>query len=125
MQEDQELRGVEPFTTNQPGLVPPLVTTSFIVQDEGNVNPRFMRSTMYSVPCALDMMKQVCTLDSLEYIMLTSDFVVLLVTDVLICLFIHLYIFYFISGRYTFQSGNHAICNISFRGGTSSCRQHR
>lgn len=60
MREDQELRGAEPFTTNQPGLVPPLVTTSFIVQDEGNVNPRFMRSTMYSVPCAIDMMKQVC-----------------------------------------------------------------
>lgn len=59
MQEDQELRSAEPFVTNQPGLVPPLVTTSFIVQDEGNANPRFIRSTMYSIPCATDMMKQV------------------------------------------------------------------
>lgn len=59
MKEDQELRSNEPFVTNQPGLVPPMVTTNFIVEDEGNANPRFMRSTMYNVPCNMDMMKQV------------------------------------------------------------------
>lgn len=60
MKEDEELRGGETFLTNQPGLVPPLVTTNFTVEDEGNCSPRFIRSTMYSVPCTIDMMKQVC-----------------------------------------------------------------
>lgn len=31
------------FVTNQPGLVPPLVTTKFITQEEGNSNPRYLR----------------------------------------------------------------------------------
>lgn len=68
MQEDQVQRGTDPFITNQPGMAPPLVTTSFTVQDEGNANPRFMRSTMYSVPCAIDMMKQVCKRCFVHYI---------------------------------------------------------
>lgn len=59
MIEDQELRGNEPFITNQIGSTPPLVTTNFIVEDEGNANPRYIRSTMYSIPCSIDMMKQV------------------------------------------------------------------
>lgn len=32
-----------PFVTNQPGLVPPLVTTKSITQDQGNSAPSFMR----------------------------------------------------------------------------------
>ncbi|XP_061196580.1 protein transport protein Sec24C-like isoform X2 [Saccostrea echinata] len=39
------------------GAVPPSVTTNFTVQDQGNCNPRFMRSTMYNVPCTSDMLK--------------------------------------------------------------------
>lgn len=38
------------FVTNQKGLVPPLVTTDFVVQDQGNASPRYIRSTMYNVP---------------------------------------------------------------------------
>lgn len=54
MQDDQATRsGV--FVTNQKGLVPPLVSTKFVVQDQGNASPRYIRSTMYNVPIS-----QVC-----------------------------------------------------------------
>lgn len=46
------------FSTLQIGQVPPLVTTQFITQDQGNSSPRFIRSTMYSIPATTDMMKQ-------------------------------------------------------------------
>lgn len=32
-----------PFVTNQAGLLPPLVTTKYVVQDQGNSSPRFVR----------------------------------------------------------------------------------
>lgn len=48
-----------PFVTGQPGLVPPLVTTKYVTQDQGNSGPRFMRSTMYSVPTTSEVTKQV------------------------------------------------------------------
>lgn len=55
--DDQKTRsGI--FYTNQKGLVPPLVSTNFITQDQGNAGPRFIRSTMYNVPTTADMMKQ-------------------------------------------------------------------
>jgi hypothetical protein len=58
MQDDQSSRsGI--FYTNQKGLVPPLVTTNFITQDQGNASPRYIRSSMYNVPATIDMMKQV------------------------------------------------------------------
>ncbi|KAG8040338.1 hypothetical protein G9C98_000909 [Cotesia typhae] len=57
MQEDQKSRGGT-FITNQKGLAPPFVTTKFIVQDQGNASPRFIRSTIYTVPTTTDMMKQ-------------------------------------------------------------------
>lgn len=58
MQDDQHNRsGI--FFTNQKGLVPPLVTTNFITQDQGNASPRYIRSSMYNVPATIDMMKQV------------------------------------------------------------------
>jgi protein transport protein SEC24 len=58
MQDDQNKRsGI--FYTNQKGLVPPLVTTNFITQDQGNASPRYIRSSMYSVPATIEMMKQV------------------------------------------------------------------
>lgn len=56
MSENQRAAGGV-FTTNQVGLVPPLVTTKFITQDQGNSGPRFIRSSMYSVPATTDMMK--------------------------------------------------------------------
>lgn len=45
------------FTTAVKGTVPPLVTTQFITQDQGNCNPAFLRSTMYNVPYTSDMLK--------------------------------------------------------------------
>ena len=57
MQDDQNMRGGV-FITNQRGLVPPLVTTKFITQDQGNASPRYMRSTMYTVPTTADIIKQ-------------------------------------------------------------------
>lgn len=56
------------FVTNQPGLVPPLVTTNFVVQDQGNSSPRFMRSTMYSVP--ISQVQKIEFLNSLMIIIL-------------------------------------------------------
>ncbi|XP_017888499.1 protein transport protein Sec24C [Ceratina calcarata] len=57
MQDDQRVRsGV--FITNQKGLVPPLVTTKFVTQDQGNASPRYIRSTMYTVPTTADIIKQ-------------------------------------------------------------------
>lgn len=58
MQEDQKTKSGL-FHTNQKGQVPPLVTTQFTVVDQGNASPRFMRSTMYTVPVTIDIMKQV------------------------------------------------------------------
>jgi protein transport protein SEC24 len=46
------------FSTLQVGQVPPLVTTDFVTQDQGNSGPRYIRSTMYNVPANTDMMKQ-------------------------------------------------------------------
>ncbi|KAL0280938.1 UNVERIFIED_CONTAM: hypothetical protein PYX00_002086 [Menopon gallinae] len=57
MQDDEKNRSGL-FYTNQKGLTPPLVTTKFITQDQGNCSPRYIRSTMYTVPVTADMMKQ-------------------------------------------------------------------
>ncbi|XP_077280362.1 COPII coat complex component secretory 24CD [Temnothorax americanus] len=57
MQDDQNMRGGV-FITSQKGLVPPLVTTNFITQDQGNASPRYIRSTMYTVPTTTDIIKQ-------------------------------------------------------------------
>jgi protein transport protein SEC24 len=46
------------FETNEAGKIPPLITTDFICKDMGNCNPRFIRSTMYSVPANPDLLKQ-------------------------------------------------------------------
>uniref|UniRef100_U5EY34 Putative vesicle coat complex copii subunit sec24/subunit sfb2 n=1 Tax=Corethrella appendiculata TaxID=1370023 RepID=U5EY34_9DIPT len=46
------------FQTNAPGCVPPLVTSTFLTHDQGNSGPRFIRSSMYSVPITNDMLKQ-------------------------------------------------------------------
>uniref|UniRef100_A0A182JZM1 Protein transport protein Sec24C n=1 Tax=Anopheles christyi TaxID=43041 RepID=A0A182JZM1_9DIPT len=57
MAENQENCGGV-FCTNQPGQLPPLVTTKFVTQDQGNASPRFVRSTMYNIPQTADIMKQ-------------------------------------------------------------------
>uniref|UniRef100_A0A1I7YG39 Protein transport protein Sec24C n=1 Tax=Steinernema glaseri TaxID=37863 RepID=A0A1I7YG39_9BILA len=47
------------FPTGYPTAEPPpLVTTTFVAQDQGNCNPKFMRSTLYAVPQNQDMIKQ-------------------------------------------------------------------
>ncbi|ESO85828.1 hypothetical protein LOTGIDRAFT_221280 [Lottia gigantea] len=56
IEEDRRNRE-ELFVTNARGAVPPLVSTDFSVQDQGNCNPRFMRSTMYNIPCTSDIIK--------------------------------------------------------------------
>lgn len=57
IEDDRKAHG-GPFYTNKRGQVPPLVTTDFIVHDEGICSPRFVRSTIYSVPCTPEMLRQ-------------------------------------------------------------------
>ncbi|XP_029824250.2 protein transport protein Sec24C isoform X3 [Ixodes scapularis] len=57
IEDDRKARG-GPFYTSKRGLVPPLVTTDFVVHDEGICSPRFVRSTVYSVPCNPDVLRQ-------------------------------------------------------------------
>ncbi|XP_061763464.1 protein transport protein Sec24C isoform X1 [Nerophis ophidion] len=56
--EDDKAKSKEPFTTGVRGQAPPLVTTNFQVQDQGNASPRFFRCTAYNMPCTADMAKQ-------------------------------------------------------------------
>ncbi len=48
----------EVFETNEPGKMPPLTSTDFICKDMGNCNPRFIRSSVYSIPANPDLIKQ-------------------------------------------------------------------
>lgn len=57
MADDQQNRGGI-FVTNEKGLVPPLATTDFVVDDKGNASPRYIRSSMYTVPVTADLLKQ-------------------------------------------------------------------
>ncbi|XP_037133609.1 protein transport protein Sec24C isoform X2 [Syngnathus acus] len=56
--EDDKAKSTEPFSTGVRGQAPPLVTTDFHVQDQGNASPRFIRCTAYNMPCTADMAKQ-------------------------------------------------------------------
>ncbi|KAI1887723.1 hypothetical protein AGOR_G00193260 [Albula goreensis] len=58
IEDDQTKRGGQIYATNLRGQVPPLVTTDFVVQDQGNASPRYMRCTTYSFPCTADLAKQ-------------------------------------------------------------------
>ncbi|XP_030017999.1 protein transport protein Sec24D isoform X2 [Sphaeramia orbicularis] len=58
IEDDKVKQGGQVFTTNIRGQVPPLVTTDFTVQDQGNASPRFIRCTTYSLPCTADLAKQ-------------------------------------------------------------------
>ncbi|CAN9509537.1 unnamed protein product [Ophioblennius macclurei] len=58
IRDDQVKQGGQVFSTNIRGQVPPLVTTDFTAQDQGNASPRFVRCTTYSLPCTADLAKQ-------------------------------------------------------------------
>uniref|UniRef100_A0A8C9F9N0 SC24C protein n=1 Tax=Pavo cristatus TaxID=9049 RepID=A0A8C9F9N0_PAVCR len=58
IEDDRSNRGSEPFVTGVRGQVPPLVTTNFVVKDQGNASPRYIRCTSYNIPCTSDMAKQ-------------------------------------------------------------------
>ncbi len=47
------------FQTGPTSVAPPLATTDFSCRDEGNCNPRFMRSSLYNVPTSQDLLKQI------------------------------------------------------------------
>ncbi|XP_062495810.1 protein transport protein Sec24C isoform X2 [Pezoporus occidentalis] len=58
IEDDRNNCGSEPFVTGVRGQVPPLVTTDFLVKDQGNASPRYIRCTSYNIPCTSDMAKQ-------------------------------------------------------------------
>ncbi|XP_067644697.1 protein transport protein Sec24C-like [Eurosta solidaginis] len=45
------------FITNEQRLLPPLVTTKYVVEDQGNSSPRYVRSTLYCIPATADLLK--------------------------------------------------------------------
>ncbi|XP_063290737.1 protein transport protein Sec24C isoform X2 [Pelobates fuscus] len=58
IEDDRANRSSEPFVTGLKGQVPPLVTTNFVVRDQGNASPRYIRCTSYNFPASSDMAKQ-------------------------------------------------------------------
>ncbi|XP_044276094.1 protein transport protein Sec24C isoform X2 [Varanus komodoensis] len=58
IEDDRNNHGSEPFVTGVRGQVPPLVTTNFLVKDQGNASPRYIRCTSYNIPCTSEMAKQ-------------------------------------------------------------------
>ncbi|XP_069836706.1 protein transport protein Sec24C isoform X3 [Dendropsophus ebraccatus] len=58
IEDDRANRSSEPFITGLRGQVPPLVTTNFLVKDQGNASPRYIRCTSYNFPATSDMAKQ-------------------------------------------------------------------
>jgi hypothetical protein len=58
MQANNSKYGGDIFETNESGKLPPLASTDFISKDSGNCNPRFIRSSIYSIPANPDILKQ-------------------------------------------------------------------
>ncbi|XP_066488041.1 protein transport protein Sec24D isoform X2 [Tiliqua scincoides] len=58
IENDKTSRDGQVFVTNIRGQVPPLVTTDYVVQDQGNASPRYIRCTAYCFPSSSDMAKQ-------------------------------------------------------------------
>lgn len=58
IENDRATRGGQVYVTSTRGQVPPLVTTDYVVQDQGNASPRYIRCTTYCFPCTSDMAKQ-------------------------------------------------------------------
>lgn len=50
-----EYKNVVRYTPSNDGQPPPLATAQVITKDEGNCNPRYMRMTMYNIPCTNDL----------------------------------------------------------------------
>ncbi|XP_020618625.1 protein transport protein Sec24C-like [Orbicella faveolata] len=57
MKDDNDSFKGSPYLTSTRGRTPPLVTSNFVVQDDGNCSPRFMRCTMYNIPCNKDLLQ--------------------------------------------------------------------
>ncbi|XP_068702703.1 protein transport protein Sec24C-like isoform X2 [Montipora foliosa] len=57
MKDDNEAHKGSAFLTSTRGRTPPLVTSNFVIQDDGNCSPRFMRCTMYNIPCNKDVLQ--------------------------------------------------------------------
>uniref|UniRef100_A0A0N4ZBP9 Protein transport protein Sec24C n=1 Tax=Parastrongyloides trichosuri TaxID=131310 RepID=A0A0N4ZBP9_PARTI len=58
VREDDKIAKSGLFPTGYPTAeVPPLVTTDYIAQDQGNSSPRFLRSSIYAVPTTNDALK--------------------------------------------------------------------
>nr|CAB3265936.1 protein transport protein Sec24C [Phallusia mammillata] len=57
IEDDKTSRGGEVFRTEGRGLVPPLITTPFTVEDLGSASPRFVRCATYNLPGTADMAK--------------------------------------------------------------------
>ncbi|XP_065199127.1 protein transport protein Sec24D-like isoform X2 [Sycon ciliatum] len=55
-QADSDLYTGKTFYTNTPSMVPPLPMTSCHIVDQGNCSSRFMRSTLYNVPVAQEIL---------------------------------------------------------------------
>jgi hypothetical protein len=53
---DQKAYAAVPFVTSTRGM-PPYSTTNFRAVDEGNCNPRFIRSTLYNIPTTDSLLK--------------------------------------------------------------------
>ncbi|XP_018418437.1 PREDICTED: protein transport protein Sec24D isoform X2 [Nanorana parkeri] len=58
IENDKVSRAGQVYTTNIRGQVPPLVTTDYTIQDQGNASPRYIRCTTYCFPTTSDMAKQ-------------------------------------------------------------------
>uniref|UniRef100_H3ATB3 SEC24 homolog C, COPII coat complex component n=2 Tax=Latimeria chalumnae TaxID=7897 RepID=H3ATB3_LATCH len=50
MEDDKATWGSQVFATDARGQLPPLTSTDFTVEDQGNCSPRFIRCTTYSLP---------------------------------------------------------------------------
>ncbi|PAA61724.1 hypothetical protein BOX15_Mlig008454g1 [Macrostomum lignano] len=57
MEEDRRKNSGQYETGQQLGQPPPLVSTDFVAVDRGGCSPRFIRSTLYTVPCTSDLLK--------------------------------------------------------------------
>ncbi|KAI6173840.1 Sec23/Sec24 trunk domain-containing protein [Aphelenchoides besseyi] len=58
IEDDRSLHANTVFNTGfATAEVPPLITTDFIAADQGNSNPKFIRSSVYQVPANQDMIK--------------------------------------------------------------------
>jgi len=50
-----DYRNIIRYTPQNDGQAPPSATLPVITKDEGNCNPRYMRMTMYNIPCTNDL----------------------------------------------------------------------